>query len=221
MSSDRAARVTPDGRAARRDRNKLAVLDAVIELFSEGHLDPDPDTVAVRCGLSPRSVYRYFEDRDGLLRAAIARHLEGVWPLYVIHAIGEGELDDRIHRFVDARIRLYEAIASTSRAARSRASANPIIGEQVELTRRALREQVDRHFATELGALDARRRRAVATAVDDLCQLESLDYYRMHRGFSVRTTRQALVDALGLLFGTSPDAGDVATMSGESRGTDG
>ena len=192
--------VTSDGRAARRDRNKIAVLDAVIERFSEGHFDADPEAVALRCGLSPRSVYRYFEDRDELLRAAIARHLERVWPLFVIHAIGEGELDDRIDRFVGARVRLYEAIAATSRAARSRAADNAIIRDQVDLTRRLLREQVERHFAPELHRLGPRRRRAVSTAVDDLCQLESLDYYRLHRGYSTSTTRRALIDALQLLL---------------------
>ena len=40
-----------DGRSAIRDRNRNAVLDAVLDLFSEGNLSPGPDEVAVRAGL--------------------------------------------------------------------------------------------------------------------------------------------------------------------------
>lgn len=172
------------------------MLDAVIDLFTEGDLDPAPDEVAARVGVSARSVYRYFDDRGALLRAAIDRQQERVLPLSLIHAIGEGELGDRIERFVTARLRLYEAIAATARASRARAAVNDVMREQVEQTRRFLREQVDRHFAPELAELDARRRRMVSGSVDTLCQLEALDHLRLHRRFSPKETRTLLIDAL-------------------------
>lgn len=192
--------VAIDGRAARRDRNRDAVLDAVIEMFTEGDLEPGPDAVALRAGLSARSVYRYFEDRDELLRAAIERQQQRVLPLYLIHAIGEGELGDRIERFVTARVRLYEAIAATARASRARAMVNDVMRDQVEETRRLLREQVELHFGPELAALDARGRRATSGAIDTLCQLEALDHLRVHRGFSSKETSMLLMDALGALL---------------------
>lgn len=189
-----------DGRIARRDRNRNAVLDAMVELFSEGDLDPSPEAVARRVGLSPRSVYRYFDDREGLLRSAIDRHLDHVWPLYLIHEIGEGPLGERIERFVDGRLRLYEAIAPTARASRMRAPSNEIIRERLELTRRGLRDQIEKHFAPELTALDPMRGQARLAAVDALCEMESLDHYRIHRGFSVEETRALLTDALHALL---------------------
>ena len=78
-----------DGRTARRDRNRLAVLDAVLELFEEGNMNPGVHEVADRSGVSLRSVYRYFEDLDELITAAIDRHLERTRPLFVIERIGE------------------------------------------------------------------------------------------------------------------------------------
>jgi AcrR family transcriptional regulator len=204
-----------DGRAARRDRNREAVLDAVIEMFTEGDLDPGPDAVALRVGLSARSVYRYFEDRGELLRAAIERQQQRVLPLYLIHAIGEGELGDRIERFVTARVRLYEAIAATARASRARAVVNDIMREQVEETRRLLREQVDKHFAPELAALDARGRRATSGAIDTLCQLDALDHLRVHRGFSSKETSTVLTDALEALL--APDRPNHPITPGGSR----
>ena len=59
---------TSDGRTARRDRNRDAVLDAVLDLFGEDSLAPAPAEVAERSGVSLRSVYRYYEDRDALYR---------------------------------------------------------------------------------------------------------------------------------------------------------
>ena len=103
-----------DGRSAIRDRNRDAVLDAVLDLFSEDNLSPGPDEVALRAGLSVRSVYRYFEDHDALSRAAIDRQLERLAPLLLIAAIGEGPLDGRITRFVEARIRLQAELGPPS-----------------------------------------------------------------------------------------------------------
>lgn len=189
-----------DGRVARRDRNRDAVLDTVIELFTQGTLDPGPDEVAERAGLSVRSVYRYFEDRSALLRAAIDRQQERVLPLYLIHAIGEGELDDRIERFAAARVGLHDAIAATARAARARALVNEIMRAQVEETRGRLREQVEKHFAPELDRLAAPSRRRVLAACDSLCQLESLDHLRLHHRLSSAEARTTLALALRALL---------------------
>ena len=151
----------PDGRTARRDRNRVAALDAVLELFSEGELSPSPEQVASRSGVSLLSVYRYFDDRGDLIRAAVDRHLERVQPLFVIDAIGEGTLEARVESFLDARMRGYEAIAATARASRLRAPTNDVIREQLDRARRLYRAQLEHHFAPELDALDPRRRRAV------------------------------------------------------------
>lgn len=193
-----------DGRTARRDRNRIAVLDAVLELFAEGDLSPNAETVARRSGVSLRSVYRYVADGEDLARAAIERHLERVGHLFSIHAIGEGSFDERLERFVTARLRLHEAIAPTARASRLRAPTSETIREQLEAGRRALREQIDRHFAPELDRLEPRARRAALAAADVLTQNEGLDHYRVHRGFSSGETHELLAASLTRLL-TNPD----------------
>jgi AcrR family transcriptional regulator len=189
-----------DGRTARRDRNRTAVLDAVLELFTEGMLDPNPEEVARRSGVSLRSVYRYVADRDDLVRAAIARHVEKNAPLFVLPGLGEGPLGDRIERFVAARVRLYDAIGATHRASRRRAAVNDAIRTQVESGYRRMRQQMAEHFARELDALAPRERRSVAAAVDTLTQIEAIEHLREHSGYSSRVTREILVDILGRLL---------------------
>jgi AcrR family transcriptional regulator len=189
-----------DGRTARRDRNRIAVLDAVLELFSEGNLEPSPDEVARRSGVSLRSVYRYVADSDDLIRAAIARHLEKLAPLLVIDDLGTGTFEHRLAAFVDARLRVYEAIAATARASRLRAPTNVLIRQQLETGSRRFRAQLARQFAPELDRLDPKPRRAVLAAADALTQIETLDVYRHQRRFSVSETRELLLVALRALL---------------------
>jgi len=142
-----------DGRTARRDRNRIAVLDTVLELFAQGELNPSPETVARRSGLSLRSVYRYVADRDGLIHAAIDRHLEKVGPLYAIDAIGQGPFGDRVEAFVTARLRLYEAVAATARVAALRAPTSEILRQLLADRRHLLRAQLEQQFAAEIAVL--------------------------------------------------------------------
>jgi AcrR family transcriptional regulator len=195
-----------DGRTARRDRNRTAVLDAVIELFTAGNFDPTAEEVAQRSGVSLRSVYRYVADKDDLSRAAIARHIERVGHLFAVPDLGTGSFSERVARLVDARLRLYDAVAATYRAARWRAPMNPVLAAQLELRRRDLREQLERQFAPELRSLPTRARRHVATAADALTQIDTIDHFRVQCRLSPRATRDVLVDAQARLFDRRGDA---------------
>jgi AcrR family transcriptional regulator len=163
-----------DGRHARRDRNRDAVLDAVIALFSED-VEPTPDAVANRCGLSPRSIYRYFEDREGLVQAAIDRAVAAAIPLLVIEPLGQGPLEERISTLVDSRLAAHDSIGATARAARRRASRSEALTRQVAAGRGALRDQVAEQFAPELAELAGLTRVARLGALDTLLQFESID----------------------------------------------
>lgn len=189
-----------DGRTARRDRNRDAVLDAVIELFTEGQVGLAAADVAERSGVSLRSVYRYFDDLEALARAAIARQMERFAPLAELDDPGVGPLEARIDRTVTGRMRLYEAIGPTRRAALQRAPANPIISEQLDHTRELLQAQVEAMFAPELGALPTGERRERAAAVDLLLGFEAFDHLRRLRGLSQAETRRVVSSALTRLL---------------------
>lgn len=188
-----------DGRTARRDRNRTAVLDAVLELFAEDDLAPSPEQVARRSGVSLRSVYRYVSDGDDLLRAAIERQLAKVLPLFAIPNLGVGPFEERLEAFVTARLRGYEAIAATARAALVCAASNDLIREGLETRRRLLREQVEEHFAEEIEAAGTRGR-AVLAAADALTQIEAIEHYRTHRRYSSAETHDLLRVALAALL---------------------
>lgn len=184
-----------DGRTARRDRNRDAVLDAAIDLFREDAEFPGPAQVAERSGVSRRSVQRYFDDMDSLLRAAMARHLRRVDHLFTLDQPGDDDLDARIARLVEARLHLYAAIAPMARAANLRARSNPLIRERLAERRQLLLDQVDAMFAPELAALSARDRRERVAALDVLLGLEALERLLHDRGLSRAAVRRSITYA--------------------------
>lgn len=197
-----------DGRTARRDRNRSAVLDAVLELFSEGDLSPSPEAVAQRSGVSLRSAYRLMSDRDDLVRAAVERHLERVGPLFVFEPIGEGTFDERVRTLVDARLRLHQAIAPAARVAVARTRLRPtpaseILRQTLHGRRGMLRLQLARHFEAELGEFGDEAD-AVLAAADALTQIETIDWFLVDGGYSAAQARQALLTGLRRLLGHHP-----------------
>jgi AcrR family transcriptional regulator len=169
-----------DGRTARRDRNRMAVLDAVLELFSEGNLNPGVHEVADRSGVSLRSVYRYFEDLDELVTAAIDRHLQRTRPLFEIEGLGEGPLPERVTRFTERRLRLFEAVRVIYRASRVRAASDPGVQQDLLDTQQWLADQTQQMFAPELRAMDGPEATDTERTVDLLTQFDSLEHLR-HR----------------------------------------
>jgi AcrR family transcriptional regulator len=194
-----------DGRTARRDRNRLAVLDAVLELFAAGDLSPSLEDVAQRSGLSLRSVYRYMSDSEDLVHAAIERHLEKVRPLFAFEPSGLGTFTQRVDAFVAVRLRLYEAIAPTARAAQARAHdksspGSEMLSERLADRRKLLRKQLERQFAAELAAMGDQAP-AILAAADGLTQIETIDWFVLSGGCSIEQTNEALAAGLHRLLG--------------------
>lgn len=189
-----------DGRTARRDRNRDAVLDAVLDLFAEDALAPSASQVAERSGVSLRSVYRYFEDTDELVRAAIERNLERVRPLFLLEGLGEGPVAERAARLVGSRLRLYDQVGPLMRATLLHSGQNALLAERLATVRRLLGEQVEQMFEPELAALSAVDRRGIAAVVDQVLTFESIDHLRRVRGLSRAATSAALETALAAVL---------------------
>ncbi len=181
-----------DGRTARRDRGRTAVLEAALELFEEENLEPTPEQIAQRAGVSTRSVYRYFQDRDALVRAIIAHKQLKVLPLFYIEDIGNGELSTRLARFVDSRLKVYDSIGATARAMAIKASSDPVISEQVQFRKSLFRQQIENNFAQEFERMTQAQRAQSLNAIDALTQAESLDRFRVDLQLSVDETRELL-----------------------------
>jgi TetR/AcrR family transcriptional regulator of autoinduction and epiphytic fitness len=185
-----------DGRHLRREQNREAVLDALIELFTEGFYQPGANEIAERAGISPRSLFRYFDDIDDLNRAAIEHQLTAVRPHFDIDIAPDAPTKVKIERLAAARVRLFEAIAPAARAARGYALSHPVVARNLRETRARLRDQVQRLFAPELGG----DRVALLAVLDALCSFETCELLRFDQGLSRSKAVSALVSALTALL---------------------
>jgi AcrR family transcriptional regulator len=189
-----------DGRRARRDRNRDAVVDALLDLYRSGDLNPSVTCVARRSGVSPRSVFRYFSDLDTMGRIAIERHSRAVKHLFLLPRIGEGSRPERINHLVEHRLRVYAEVAPITRAARLRAPFEPSIAATLAERRATVRRQIDEHFAAELARVPDSERYAVASAADACTSFTTMELLRVDGGMVPERCAQVMRTALDRLL---------------------
>jgi AcrR family transcriptional regulator len=189
-----------DGRTLRRTRNRTAVIAALLEIIREGNLRPGASEIADRAGVSHRSIFRYFDDLDDLVRTAIDHAFEEAGPMAGIPDIGSGSLDERTARFVDARLALFESVDGTMQLARMRAPSIPSIDEGIAEIAALFKAQIAEHFARELAAVGGDDRDLL---VEGVLVLTSYDSFTIHRRLlhnDIDRIRAAWLWALGAML---------------------
>lgn len=179
-----------DGRSVRRARNRDAVIDALLGCFDEGDLAPGLDSVARRAGVSPRSLFRYFDDADDLTRAAIARQQERLAPLLEMPVPHGASTIERIRAAVDDRVALIEAMGAVAQVARLRAHANPAVAHEVARMRHVLRDRLAEALAPDIDRHPTGD--DVVPALDVACSFESYHLLRDDHGLDATAATEVL-----------------------------
>ena len=197
-----------DGRSARRERNRDAVLDALLELTSESGGEPSIDEIADRAGVSYRSVYRYFTDRTEMKDAATERAMAWVKPLLMKPPTTQPDdpLDHRIDEIVDARVELYFQLADILRASLIQSLSDRKINEFFQEARLAKREQLREQFRSELNEFSPRECELRLSAMDIVFTMRSIDYFLFERDHSREELERFMRGALRAAL-TTPEVG--------------
>ena len=189
-----------DGRTMRRNRNRTAVISALLDMIREGDLHPGAAEIAERAGVSHRSIFRYFDDLDDLVRTTIDQAFQDAGPLSTIPESGSGSLEHRVASLVDARLKLFAHVDGAMRLARMRAYSIPSIDGQIAVIAKEFRRQIGEHFDDELNdTVDPE------SVVDAVLVLTSYDAFSIHTRLLSRTpkeVRTAWVHALTALLET-------------------
>ena len=189
-----------DGRRARRERGRLAVTDAMIDLVFEGNIPPTSEQIAERAGVSVASIFRYFDTLDDLRRATTDVYFERFAHVFEIPEIGEGVLATRIEAFVSSRVTMHEATEPMARLVRSRALDNSDIGTTLQGVRATRGDQVRHHFAHEIGRLTPAVADDLVAVIATLTSFESWDQARHDHRRSASQLRRAWSGALTRLL---------------------
>jgi TetR/AcrR family transcriptional regulator of autoinduction and epiphytic fitness len=171
----------PDGRVLRGERNRDAIVDAVLELFEQGDPSPTSREIAERAGVSLRTVFRHFDDMEALCAAVCQRQIERVWSNLEPLPGREEPLEGRLDAFVAQRSRLFEMIAPARRAASGALAASPTLMRGFARSEAFLRRQVIETFAAELASDDVDR----VSAVDFAASWEAWEGLRRSSRHSV------------------------------------
>ena len=146
-------RTRVDGRAARAERTRRAVVNALLELIGEGDLLASPERVVQRAGVSLRTLWTNFKDLEGLYAAANQRLIELLREAY--RPIPPSlPLRERIHAFGRQRGRLLELAAPATRATQLRLPYSAQLRRNRAMHHRRTCEELRAVFAAELNALE-------------------------------------------------------------------
>src|SRR3954468_19451089 len=100
-----------DGRSARADRTHRALMEAMLALLDGGDLRPTSAAIAERAGVSERTLFQHFPDREALFRGAALPKAGRIGPLVEPLPGPEAPTDERLRAFVAQRALVLERVS--------------------------------------------------------------------------------------------------------------
>jgi AcrR family transcriptional regulator len=189
-----------DGRAARAERTRQALVEALLALLDAGNLRPTAAEIAERAGVSERSVFQHFPDREALLEAVAREQYARVVPT-ISPVDASRPLAERVAEFGAERCLVFERVSGVRRAALLMEPESDVVAGWLTSVRRAGAADVERVFRRELEATPADEREALRAALVATCSWGMYESLRLHQGLSAGRTRSAVRTALGRLLG--------------------
>ena len=186
-----------DGRRLRSVRSRQAIVDAMIELVSDGILAPTAQQIAARAGIGIRTLFRHFSDMESLFEAADAQKRES----YEAQFIGgdrSGSLDERIQHAVERRATAYENTKHAILSTHAQAWRYEFLRKNYAGYQRALRKDLD-HWLPELKDLE----QADREAVDAVASFEMWHRLRAYQGLGKARSIEIVVRMLTQLIDDS------------------
>jgi TetR/AcrR family transcriptional regulator of autoinduction and epiphytic fitness len=164
-----------DGRRARRDRNRQAVVDAAFALIVEGEGPPSTAAVADRAGVSVSSIFRNFDGLADLQEQALGQFRERFAHLLSATPSADADLGDRVEFFVRNRLDLYEQAGPLMSMARARAFEHDTLVEAVARNRSTLADQTRACFGNEIDCLTPSDAADLIAVLDSLTSPEAFE----------------------------------------------
>lgn len=98
-----------DGRRRRSERSRRKIVDAMLALLREGDMHPSAASVAERAGVSLRTVFRHFDDKESLYREMGAIVEAEILPL-LLRPIEARGWRNQLRIMIERRIEIFERI---------------------------------------------------------------------------------------------------------------
>ncbi|GIF24531.1 AcrR family transcriptional regulator [Actinoplanes tereljensis] len=138
-----------DGRTARSERTRNAIVDAHLQLIREGDLRPTADRIAKQAGVSLRALWSHFADMEALFAESGQRVLE-LRDAAHRPVSPKLPLAERVDAFCRQRARLLEQIGPNAKASAVKEPFSEALQRYRKLHMVRVREELATLFATEI-----------------------------------------------------------------------
>ena len=144
-----AAEPVADGRRARSVVSRSRIIKAIVELVAEGDPDPSATTVAERTGISLRTVFRHFEEKDTILHAIDDLLVAAYQPVFAAPYRSDG-WKDQLFELIERRCAVNEAAAIFRISAVMERYRSPFVAEKYRRLYAAEKRMLDAVLPIEL-----------------------------------------------------------------------
>lgn len=153
-----------DGRNLRAEQTRRKIVAATRALIEEMHVLPKVAEVALRAGVSVRSVFQHFQEVEALFLAAFDEILADVQREWTaVEPVGP--LEQRVEAMIDRRAVLCERVLPVRVAAIPIEGASAVIAERAKVARSMVRQHIEQAFRPELDRLPSAERRPMVDAL--------------------------------------------------------
>lgn len=139
-----------DGRTARSERTRNAIVDAHVSLITGGDLRPTADKIAKLAGVSLRALWSHFADMEALFTASAQRILDKRDESFV-PIPPDLPLAERIDAFARQRAKFNDMIGPAARASALKEPFSPALQHYRKLHVERVRDEAKVLFAAEIG----------------------------------------------------------------------
>lgn len=187
-----------DGRSARAGRTHAALTDALLVLLDEGDLKPTAARIAERAGVSERTLFQHFPDREALFEGAAQAQAERIGPLIEPLPPPDAPVRERVDALVAQRAIVLERISPVRRAALLLEPSSETVAGWLRAVRDGAAVQVEQLFAPELDSCDERDE--LLGALVSAAAWPTWESLRSHQGLSPERAQAAMRRMLAALL---------------------
>lgn len=192
MKGKRSPEPKLDGRRARSQRSREAVVQAVLGFVREGIARPTATQIARRAKVSRRVVFNQFKDMEKLRAICLARFAQEENARFWRPVSPDLPLPERLQAFVRARSARLEFVTPFRRSSLMLAPRSPRITDAVRAAAARAHAEVKAVFDREIRQLPPARRGRLATLLIAACSWPLWDLLRHDLNLSQPRAREAM-----------------------------
>lgn len=201
--AEKSSETQMDGRHARAERTRDAIVGALLDLLKEGDLKPSADRVAERAGVSRRVIFQHFKDLEDLLTRASTQwlaHIQGFLP----SQLPSGSFADRSRMFATAVGYFYDHVSHVRRAALLVEHESQVVAQHMERAQQIHRDMVQAAFAEEIVVVPEHLRQRFVAGLAGATSFSIWNELRRRQGLTQEESIEVLLGFIeGLVHSTT------------------